>query len=462
MNLPLHVFREYDIRGLVATELTPAFAEALGRGFGAFLLEKNPGAQGIVLGRDHRTSSLGLARAFSRGVRSHGLDVTLIGVVPTPVTYFAAHILPVDGLCMITGSHNPPEYNGFKTGIGKTTLAGPEVQELKAHAQRAAAAPEAAGGRMGRESEFDAVAPYLHFVTQTLGRAARPLKVVVDAGNGTGGVCGPALLRALGHEVIELFCELDGTFPNHHPDPTVAENLRDLSARVLAEKADLGIAYDGDADRVGAVDEQGNILWGDQLMILFSRDVLAQCPGAAIVSEVKCSQTLFDDIEQHGGRAIMWKAGHSLIKAKMREEHALLAGEMSGHIFFKHRYYGFDDGVYSSARLLELLARADRPLSRLLDDVPRTYSSPEIRFDFAEEKKFAAVERAKEVLRRHGRTIEIDGVRVLVEGGWGLVRASNTQPLLVLRYEAVSEQRLGEIRALIEGTVEEIRRDLGA
>ena len=473
MSLPLHVFREYDIRGLVATELTPEFAETLGRGFGAFLLEKSPGAQGIVLGRDHRTSSLGLARAFSRGVRSHGLDVTLIGVVPTPVTYFAAHVLPVDGLCMITGSHNPPEYNGFKTGIGKTTLQGPEVQELKAHAQRAEALSAPAGlraggalpivrGKRGRETEFEALTPYLHFITQTLGKAARPLKVVVDAGNGTGGVIGPKLLRALGHEVIELFCELDGTFPNHHPDPTVEANLRDLQERVRAEKADLGIAYDGDADRVGAVDEQGNILWGDQLMILFSRDVLAQHPGAAIVSEVKCSQTLYDDIEQHGGRAIMWKAGHSLIKAKMKEEHALLAGEMSGHIFFKHRYFGFDDGVYSSARLLELVARSDKPLSRMLEDVPRTFSSPEIRFDFAEEKKFAAVERAKIALRKHGRTIEIDGVRVVLEGGWGLVRASNTQPLLVLRYEATSEKRLAEVRALIEGTVEGIRRDLGA
>jgi phosphomannomutase/phosphoglucomutase len=269
-------------------------------------------------------------------------------------------------------------------------------------------------------------------------------------------------LRSLGHEVVELFCELDGSFPNHHPDPTVEENLKDLQAMVLKHKADLGIAYDGDADRVGAVDEKGNILWGDQLMILFSRDVLAQVPGAAIVSEVKCSQTLYDDIEKRGGKAIMWKAGHSLIKAKMKETHALLAGEMSGHIFFRHRYFGFDDGIYSSARLLELVARSGKKLSQLLSDVPKTYSSPEIRRDFPDAKKFAAVERAKEKLRAHGRIIDIDGVRVVLQGGWGLIRASNTQPLLVLRYEAQSPERLREIAALIEGTVEDVRRELGA
>ena len=455
MAIPLHVFREYDIRGLVKTELTPDFAEQLGQGFGHYLLEKNPGAQAIVLGRDHRTSSEGLAAAFSKGVRSHGIDVIAIGVVPTPVTYFAAHTLPVDGLCMITGSHNPPAYNGFKIGIGRSTLAGPEVQELKARVLEASD-----GGRSARETQLDAVTPYIHFITQSLGRTPRPLRVVCDAGNGTGGVVGPQLLRALGHHVTELFCELDGTFPNHHPDPTVEENLKDLQRKVNETGADLGIAWDGDADRVGAVDEKGQILWGDQLMILFSRDVLAQRPGAAIVSEVKCSQTLYDDIAQRGGRAIMWKAGHSLIKAKMKEEHALLAGEMSGHIFFKHRYFGFDDGVYSAARLLELVARDGRPLSQMLDGIPRTWASPEIRFDFPEEKKFRAVELAKERLRKHGTTIEVDGVRVKIDGAWGLVRASNTQPLLVLRWEAQSEAKLHEIQRLIEGTVEQIRNEL--
>jgi len=455
MAIPMHVFREYDIRGLVASELTPGFAEQLGRGFGRFLCQKNPGAQSIVLGRDHRLSSEGLAAAFSKGVRSYGIDVISIGIVPTPLTYFAAHVLPVDGLCMITGSHNPPEYNGFKVGIGKSTLAGPEVQELKSVV---ANAPD--GGRTARESDHDITTPYIHFVVESLGMTPRPIRVVCDAGNGTGGIVGPRLLRALGHHVTELFCALDGTFPNHHPDPTVEANLVDLKKKVAECKADVGIAWDGDADRVGAIDEKGNILWGDQLMILFSRDVLAERPGAAIVSEVKCSQTLYDDIEKHGGRAIMWKAGHSLIKSKMKEEHALLAGEMSGHIFFRHRYFGFDDGIYSAARLLELIARDGRRLSQMLDGIPRTFASPEIRFDFPEEKKFRAVELAKERLRKHGRTIEVDGVRVILEGGWGLVRASNTQPLLVLRWEANSEARLREIQRLIEDTVRGIREEL--
>src|SRR5438067_1508532 len=411
MAIPMHVFREYDIRGLVANELTPEFAEQLGRGFGRFLLEKDPAAQSIVLGRDHRVSSPARAAAFSRGVRSYGVEVISIGVVPTPVSYFAAHVLPVDGLCMITGSHNPPEYNGFKVGIGKSTLAGSEVQELKRHVAEARD-----GGRSARESDHDIIVPYIHFVVESVGMTLRPIRVVCDAGNGTGGLVGPRLLRALGHHVIELFCNLDGTFPNHHPDPTVEANLRDLQKKVADCKADLGIAWDGDADRVGAIDDNGSILWGDQLMIIFSRDVLAERPGAAIVSEVKCSQTLYDDIEKHGGRAIMWKAGHSLIKTKMKEEHALLAGEMSGHIFFRHRYFGFDDGIYSAARLLELVARDGRPLSRMLDGIPRTYASPEIRFDFPDEKKFRAVELAKERLRKHGKTIEVDGVRLGVDG----------------------------------------------
>ena len=284
--------------------------------------------------------------------------------------------------------------------------------------------------------------------------------VVLDAGSGMAGLVAPRLFDRLPCKTTKLCFEIDGRFPNHEANPLIEENRRHIVERVLAVKADVGIAWDGDADRLGAVDDRGKILWGDQLMILFSRDVLRERPGATIVSEVKCSQTLYDDIEKHGGRAIMWKAGHSLIKAKMAEEHALLAGEMSGHLFFKHRYYGFDDGIYSAARLLELVARDDRPLSKMLEGVPKTFSSPEIRFDFPEEKKFQAVERAKERLRKKGRTIEVDGVRVILEGGWGLVRASNTQPAIIMRYEANSEARLREIERIIQGTVEEIRREL--
>ncbi len=460
---PGHVFREYDVRGLVATELTPAFAETLGRAYGAYLLERNSGARGFALGRDHRLSSTALAEAFSRGARTFGLEAFDIGVVPTPLTYFAAQVLPVDGLCMITGSHNPPEYNGFKIGVGKSTLAGPEVQELKQRALSVHAgqlkAPSSA--KEGRETKFSVNDFYVSLITQTLGVAKRKLKIVCDAGNGTGGLIGPTLLRALGHEVIELFCELDGTFPNHHPDPTVEKNLIDLQAAVRQHKADLGIAWDGDSDRIGAVDENGTILWGDQLLILFARDLLKEVPGAAIVGEVKCSQTLYDDVAARGGRPIMWKAGHSLIKSKMKEEHALLAGEMSGHMFFGHRWYGFDDGIYSAARLSELIARDGRRMSAMLDGIPKTYASPEIRFDFAEDKKFAAVKLATERLRKTGKTIEVDGVRVIIDGAWGLVRASNTQPLLVLRWEATSEEGLKRIQDLIEGTVKTIREELG-
>ncbi|MFL5413759.1 MAG: phosphomannomutase/phosphoglucomutase, partial [Myxococcales bacterium] len=377
MSIPEHVFREYDVRGLTASELTASFAESLGRGFGRYLLERNPAAQAVVLGRDHRTSSPQLARGFSAGVREQGIDVVVIGTVPTPLTYFAANTLPVDGLCMITGSHNPPEYNGFKVGIGKATMAGPEVQALKAHVL-ARPAPRT---RKGRESEYDIQTPYLHFVTQTLGKAARKLKVVVDPGNGTGAIVAPRLLRALGHEVVELFCDLDGTFPNHHPDPTVAENLRDLQEKVRAEHADLGVAFDGDSDRLGAVDEQGRILWGDQILLLFARDVLEDHPGAAIVSEVKCSQTLYDDIAKHGGKPVVWKTGHSLIKTKMKETGALLAGEMSGHLFFADRYFGYDDAIYASLRLLEIIANSDQSLASMLADVPKTFTTPELRVD---------------------------------------------------------------------------------
>jgi phosphomannomutase/phosphoglucomutase len=306
------------------------------------------------------------------------------------------------------------------------------------------------------------VNPYLEYVKQNLRLGKRRLKVVVDAGNGTGGVIAVPLFEALGFEVVPLFIEMDGRFPNHHPDPTVEKNLEQLKAKVLETRADLGIAYDGDADRVGAVDEQGHVLWGDQLMILFSRALLAENPGAAIVGEVKCSMSLYDDIAKRGGRAIMWKAGHSLIKAKMKEEKALLAGEMSGHIFFAHRWFGFDDGIYSSARLLELLTHEDRPLSALLADVPHTESTPELRVDCPEDKKFEVVRRAQEFFKARYDAVTVDGVRVVFPDGWGLVRASNTQPLLVLRFEAKTRARLDEIEALVRGKVGEIMRELGA
>ena len=450
-----HIFREYDIRGLVDTDLTDEVVALLGRGLGTVIRRK--GGQSVAVGRDCRESSPRFRDALCEGLNSTGLDVLDVGVVPRPLTYFAANTLPVDGLAMITGSHNPPEYNGFKVGHGKTTLHGHEIQALRQLIE----ARDFETGRRGRVTPFDIVTPYCHFIRQTV-HMGRGMKVVIDAGNGTGGEVAVPLFTSMGFDVVPLFCEMDARFPNHHPDPTVLDNLQDLVAAVRQHKAEVGIAYDGDADRIGVIDDTGAVLWGDQLMILFARSVLAEVPGSAIVGEVKCSASLYEDIARRGGKPIMWKAGHSLIKAKMKETDAQLAGEMSGHIFFKHRYFGFDDAVYSTARLLEILTHADRPLSKLLADVPKTYASPEIRFDVPEEKKFALVRRATELLRTDGHDIiDVDGVRVTFADGWGLIRASNTQPLLVLRFEARTQKRLAEIQKLIESTVARAQRELG-
>jgi len=456
MNPHPHIFREYDIRGLVEKDLTVEVVELLGKGLGTVI--KRKGGSSLALGRDCRESSTRFRDALAQGLTSTGLDVYDIGVVPTPLTYFAANTLPVDGLAMITGSHNPPEYNGFKIGHGKSTLHGHEIQDLRRLIE---SRDFARSDKPGTVQTFDIVTPYNHFIQQTVKMGPKKLKVVIDAGNGTGGAIAVPLFRAMGFDIIPLFCEMDANFPNHHPDPTVVDNLQDLIRAVKQHQADVGIAYDGDSDRIGVIDDQGNILWGDQLMILFSRYVLKEAPGAAIVGEVKCSYTLYDDIKARGGRPIMWKAGHSLIKAKMKEEHAELAGEMSGHIFFKHRYFGFDDAVYSSARLLEILTHEQQPLSGLLADVPKTYASPEIRVDTEESKKFEIVKRATERLRRGGYSIvDVDGVRVSFADGWGLIRASNTQAILVTRYEAKTQERLREIQALIERTIDEARRDV--
>ena len=453
-----HIFREYDIRGLVDKDLTLEVVELLGKGLGT--LCRRAHGDWMVVGRDCRESSTRFRDALCRGITSTGVSVRDIGVVPTPLTYFAANTLPVDGLAMITGSHNPPEYNGFKTGLGKTTFHGAEIQALRRLIE---ARDFVVAKTPGRVEPFDIVTPYMHFVRQTVKVGRKGMKVVIDAGNGTGGAVAVPLFQAMGFDVVPLYCEMDANFPNHHPDPTVLENLEDLIAAVKREKAEVGIAYDGDSDRIGVIDDQGKVLWGDQLMILFSRSVLKEVPGAAIVGEVKCSYTLYDDIAKKGGRPIMWKAGHSLIKAKMKEEHAQLAGEMSGHIFFKHRYFGFDDAVYSSARLLEILTHDAQPLSVLLADVPRTFSSPELRVDTVEEKKFELVKRCAEALKQQGyKTVDVDGVRVTFPDGWGLIRASNTQPILVVRYEASTQERLGEIQRLIEGTIASVRKQVGA
>jgi phosphomannomutase/phosphoglucomutase len=464
-QVPSHVFREYDIRGLVATELTPAFAETLGLAYGTYLFKRigakgDMGTRRVAVGRDIRTSSTGLRDALVKGLTASGLSVVDVGVVATPLTYFAANTLHVDGLAMITGSHNPPEFNGFKMGIGKSTFHGPEIQELREIAQSGKFQRVAVPGEV---SHHDIIKDYEIYVRNNIKLGSRKLKVVVDAGNGCGGFIAVPMLEKMGFDVIGQFIEPDGTFPNHHPDPTVVKNVEPLIARVLKEKADVGIAYDGDADRIGAVDEKGNILWGDQLMVLFAREILKEKPGATFVSEVKCSMTLYDDIEKRGGKAIMWKAGHSLIKAKMAESGAELAGEMSGHMFFKHRYFGFDDAIYSTFRLLEILTKTTGPLSSLLADLPKTYSTPELRTDCPEEVKFKAVQMTRDALKAKGlKTVDVDGVRVIFPDGWGLVRASNTQPLLVSRFEATSEPRMKEIQLLVETALDDVRRLLGA
>lgn len=450
MQVNPHIFREYDIRGVVREDLTDEVVYNLGRAVGTYYRRHD--VDRVSLGRDGRESSPHLRDILSRGLIETGCSVIDIGMVPTPLLYFSFFHLDVGGGVMITGSHNPPEYNGFKIGLGKTTIHGEEIQQIR----RLMEADEYVSGEKGTIIEQHIIPAYQEAVLGTLQLGPHKRKVIVDAGNGMGGFVAVPLYRRMGFEVIGLYCEPDSRFPHHHPDPTVVENMQDLIARVPAERADLGIAFDGDADRIGVVDERGRIIWGDQLMIIFSREILSRRPGATVIGEVKCSQTLFDDIARHGGRPIMWKVGHSRIKAKIKEENAAIAGEMSGHIFFADRYFGYDDAIYAGARLLEILSHTDRPLSALLADVPPTVSTPEIRVECPDEKKFQVVEQLAAAFKKDHRVIDIDGARILFDGGWGLVRASNTQPALVLRFEAESEERLKEIRRLVEEKLREL------
>ncbi len=360
----------------------------------------------------------------------------------------------MDGGAMITGSHNAAEYNGFKLGVGPTTIHGAEIQRLREIIERR---DFVTTGAKGSYIERPVIPDYNDFIMSQF-KLTPGLKVVVDGGNGCGGVIAAPLMKRLGLDTIELYTEMDGRFPNHHPDPTVEDNMRDLIAAVKKNNAAVGIAYDGDADRIGAVDENGKIVWGDELMVAFSRAILRERPGATIIGEVKCSKRMYDDIASHGGRPIMWKTGHSLIKSKLKEEHAALAGEMSGHMFFADRYFGFDDAIYASFRLLEILSKEGRGLGAILSDLPASHITPEIRVDCPDDRKFEVVRRAAEFFRQHYEVIDIDGVRVNFADGWGLVRASNTQPALVTRFEATSEARLAEIRALFDGKL----RELGA
>ncbi|HWR98539.1 MAG TPA: phosphomannomutase/phosphoglucomutase [Candidatus Methanoperedens sp.] len=438
------IFREYDVRGTVGRDLNPELVELLGRGVGTLL--RRAGGRRAVLARDNRLSSPAYRDALAAGLVAAGVDVVDLGLVPTPLLYFGLHHLPCDGGVMITGSHNPPEFNGFKIAIGKSTIWGPRIQELRGVIER----HDFESGE-GALTRADIAGPYREMILGKI-RLARPLRVAVDAGSGTGGIVAPRLLRELGCEVTELWCEPDGTYPGHFPDPTVPANLADLIRTVRERGLDCGIGYDGDADRIGVVDEQGNILWGDQLLMIYAREILAQGP-ASVVFEVKCSQNLARDVERHGGRPVMWKTGHSLIKEKMKTEHAAIAGEMSGHIFFADDYFGFDDAVYASLRLLRILAASGKPLSALLADVPKTFSTPEIRVDCPDERKFEVVAALAKEFAAGREVIDIDGVRVNYADGWGLLRASNTQPVLVMRFESTSPAGLARIRGEITGAL---------
>jgi len=441
------IFREYDIRGIVDKDLSLEFVEYLGRGIGTFFREH--GKRQAVLGRDARLSSPAYAEAIARGLLSTGCSVVDIGLVPTPLLYFAVFYKKNEAAVMVTGSHNPPEYNGFKMMVGEETLYGETIQQI----YRILKEGKLVTDKPGTRSSYDIIPEYEGYVVKDV-RLDRKLKVVLDAGNGAAGFVAGPIFRKLGCEVIELYCDPDGTFPNHHPDPTLPEAMQDLVKKVGETGADFGVGYDGDGDRIGVVDDQGRLLWGDMLMIVFSRDILPAHPGATIISEVKASKLLYDEIRKLGGRGIMWKAGHSLIKQKIKEEKAVLAGEMSGHIFFADRYYGFDDAIYASARLAEIVSRGPETLSAMLADLPKTFSTPEIRIYASDEVKFRIVDEVRRKLGQKYPVNDIDGVRVSYPRGWALVRASNTQAALVLRYEAETSEDLEAIRREVGGELE--------
>jgi phosphomannomutase/phosphoglucomutase len=441
------IFRQYDIRGRVGEDLTDEAVSILARAMGSYLCHQ--GASRISLACDNRHSSEGFKAILKEELSKSGLHVLDFGMVPTPVFYYTLFEFGVEGGVMITGSHNPPEFNGFKVAGRKTTIYGEEIQKIRDLADK---------GRFtvgkGKVEDADAKGPYMD---RLLGDVSieGDLRVALDCGNGTSGVIVPDLFGRYGFHAEYLFCEPDGSFPNHHPDPTVPEYLEALIQKVRTDSLDAGIAFDGDGDRIGLIDETGEIIWGDRLLIILARDIISRHPGAKVIFEVKCSQALVDAIRQAGGVPIMWKTGHSLIKAKMKAEDALLAGEMSGHIFINDRYYGYDDAIYAALRLLEILSKHDGSLSSLLTDIPKYYSTPEIRVDCPDKEKFRIVDELKSRLAGH-EIIDIDGVRIVFSDGWGLVRASNTQPVLVLRFEARSKQRLEEIRAQVLGTLQEV------
>ena len=444
------IFREYDIRGVVDKDLNFDVVYNLGRAIGTYSFPRR--VKTMTLGMDCRLSSQEYREAIKKGIHSSGIDIIDIGLCATPMLYFSIRHFNADGGVMITGSHNPPDFNGFKVCVGPDTIYGNDIQELRKIMESETYRSGAGNVRSENVSK-----PYEDYLFDNV-EIKKGLNIVVDGGNGVGGMFALPLLKRFGCHVTDIYCEPDGRFPNHFPDPTIPENLKELIALVKEKKASVGISYDGDADRIGVITDRGDVLWGDELLLLFSRFILQKTPGATIIGEVKCSQNLYDDIEKHGGRPIMWKAGHSLIKSKMKEEKAPLAGEMSGHMFFADRYFGFDDAIYASLRLLEIMSSSDKAISEILSDVPRTFTTPEIRVDCPDNIKFQVVEEVKSYFRKNYKIIDVDGVRIPFGDGWGLVRSSNTQPVLVLRFEALTEERLRVIRDMIENVLHEIMR----
>lgn len=466
MKFNKSVFKQYDIRGIVKEDFSQEFITALARAFATFVSRHSNDKKDLCLaiGRDARLSGPDLANWFSDGLRQSGVRVIDLGMCPTPLVYYSMFKLPVDGAVMITGSHNPPEYNGFKLGFNKTTIHGEEIQQVREILESG----NFISG-VGSDDSFDIISAYIEHQTrrhQALAQCAVRPRVIIDAGNGTAGLVAPAIFKALGCEVLELYCEPDGRFPNHHPDPTVEKNMQLLIAEMKKTGADVGFSYDGDSDRLGVVDNQGNILWGDEIMIVLARDLLKRNPHATIIGEVKCSTRMYREIENAGGNPVMWKTGHSLIKNKMKELGALLAGEMSGHIFFAEEFFGFDDAIHASLELARILAQAmpERRMSDFLKDLPPVLVTPEIRIDCQEELKFALVDQVIKLIQKHNseltapkiRNINLtDGIRVEFDLGWGLVRASNTQPILVSRFEAETPEALQQYREFVEAKVAE-------
>jgi phosphomannomutase / phosphoglucomutase len=438
-----HIFREYDIRGVVGVDLTEAFVRELARGIGTFMHAE--GARRISIGRDARESSPLFRDVLIEGLNESGCDVLDAGMIPTPLLYYTLFTEDVQGGVMITGSHNPADNNGFKICLGKTTIFGDQIFRIRDIVE----SRRFTRGN-GSVDQTDVIPGYSDYVANNVSLGTRRIKAVVDSGNGMGGMVAVPLYKRMGCEVVDLFTEPDSRFPNHHPDPTVVQNMRFAVRAVDEERADLAIAFDGDGDRIGVVDEKGQIIWGDQLMVIYARSILKDLPGATFIAEVKCSQSLFDEIRRNGGNPIMWKVGHSPIKAKMKETGAAMAGEMSGHQFFADRYFGYDDAIYAGARLLEILSNTDDSLSSLLDGLPKTVSTPEIRVECPDDRKFDVVAALTAQFKQTHRVIDIDGARIIFEHGWGLVRASNTQPVLVLRFEAEDQAQLDQIRDIVE------------